>query len=260
MPGEAPRRPVPASAGPINSMSNTMNSKNKSTTNEEEEMPTASTITRAAPVDRPVHRLVRDRWSTLAFADEPVAPAMLASLLEAARWAPSSYNEQPWSFLVARREEGEAFQRMLSCLAEGNRRWAKDAPVLMVSLARDTFARNGRENRHALHDVGQAVAQLTAEATARGLSVHQMAGFDAGRVRELYEVPEGVEPVAAIALGHPADPADLPEDLRDRELSERTRKPLEETVFAGRWGSTAGWLAGDGEVSRAASGAPRRSP
>lgn len=207
---------------------------------------------RTAPVDRPVHPLFRARWSTLAYADEPVEEETLASLLEAARWAASSFNEQPWSFLVARREDADAFERMLSTLAEGNRRWAKDAPVLMVSLAKTEFDRNGRPNDHAWHDVGQAAAHLALEAAARGLSVHQMAGFDAGRVRELYDVPEGVEPVAALAVGHPGDPGDLPEDLRDRELSPRTRRPLAETVFGGRWGEPAEWLAGGREKTPAA--------
>lgn len=207
---------------------------------------------RSAPVDRPVHPLFRDRWSTLAYADEPVEEETLASLLEAARWAASSFNEQPWSFLVARREDDESFQRMLSTLAEGNRAWAKDAPVLMVSLAKTAFDRDGRPNAHAWHDVGQAAAHLALEAAARDLSVHQMAGFDADRVRELYDVPEGVEPVAAIAVGHPGDPDDLPEDLRDRELSPRTRRPLEETVFGGRWGEPAEWLAGAREEAPAA--------
>ena len=117
--------------------------------------------------------------------------------------------------------------------------------MLMVTLAKTSFDRNGRANDHAWHDVGQAAAHLSLEAAARGLSVHQMAGFDADRVRELYDVPEGVEPVAALALGRPGDPDELPEDLRERELSPRTRDPLEETVFGGRWGEPAEWLAGE---------------
>ena len=206
---------------------------------------------RPADVEEPVHPLIRERWSPLAFRDRPVPEEDLRALLEAARWAPSSYNEQPWSFLVARRSDREGFRRMLSCLAEGNRTWARSAPVLMVTLTRTRFERNGKENRHARHDVGLAAAQLTLEATARGLAVHQMAGFDAGRVRELYGVPEGVEPVTALALGLPGDPADLPEDLRERASGPRRRKETTEFVFAGGWGESPGWLEETGSDSAA---------
>lgn len=202
-----------------------------------------------AEVEEPVHPLVRERWSPLAFRDRPVPEEDLRALLEAARWAPSSYNEQPWAFLVARRDgRDDAFERMLSCLVEGNRRWAKEAPVLLFSLARTRFDRNGEENRHALHDTGLAAAQLTLEATARGLGVHQMAGFHSERVRELYGLPDGVEPVAALAVGFPGDPERLPEDLRERAAGTRSRRPKETFVFGPRWGEPAAPVAGpDGD-------------
>lgn len=197
---------------------------------------------RPAPVDRPVHPLVRERWSPKSFRDRAVPEEDLRSLLEAARWAPSSYNEQPWSFLVARAGETEAFGRMLSCLTEGNRRWARTAPVLMITLTRLRLERNGEENGHARHDVGLAAAQLTLEATSRGLAVHQMAGFHPERVRRLYDVPEGVEPVTAIAIGYPGGTDRLPEGVRSRADAPRRRKPAREFVFGGRWGETAAWL------------------
>lgn len=197
---------------------------------------------RPAPTDHPVHELIRRRWSTVVYADRPVPAEVLRSVLAAARWAPSSFNEQPWSYLVARREDETAFRRMLSTLTEGNRGWAGKAPVLMISLARTVFERNGEHNRHALHDVGLATAQLALQATALGLSLHQMAGFHPERVRELYAVPGEVEPVAAMALGYPGDPEDAPEDRRERELSPRRRKPLAEFVFEGGWGDAADWL------------------
>ncbi len=191
-----------------------------------------------AQTDFPIDDLLRRRWSPRAFSDRPVEPEKLRCLLEAARWAPSSYNEQPWAYLVATREDPEEYARMLSVLAEGNIAWAQRAPVLMLSLARLNFERNGRPNRYAFHDVGQATANLVTQATALGLFVHQMAGFHAERARELFSIPAGWEPVAAIALGYPGDPESLPESLREREFAPRTRKPLEQFVFAGRWGQT----------------------
>lgn len=198
--------------------------------------------TRPAPTDHPVHELIRRRWSTVVYADRPVPDEVLRTVLAAARWAPSSFNEQPWSYLVARREDETAFRRMLSTLTEGNRGWAGKAPVLMISLARTVFERNGEDNRHAFHDVGLASAQLALQATALGLSLHQMAGFHPERVRELYAVPGEVEPVAAMALGYPGDPDEAPEKRRERELSPRRRKPLAEFVFEDGWGEAADWL------------------
>jgi nitroreductase len=178
--------------------------------------------------------LLARRRSPYAFSPRPVEPERLRALLEAARSAPSSYNEQPWRFIVATRDDPEAFERLLSVLVDGNRQWAKNAPVLTISVAKLDFS-NGSPNRHAFHDVGQAAAYLTVQATALGLAVHQMGGFDAQRTRELLRIPEGYEPVAAIALGYPGDPEDLPEPLRSRQNGPRSRKPLEELVFAGDW-------------------------
>ena len=186
----------------------------------------------------PIHDLLKRRWSPRAFSDKPVEPETLRSLWEAARWAPSCFNEQPWYFLVATKRDGAEYDRLLACLNEGNAAWAGRAPVLMVSVARTAFQDDGEPNRHALHDVGQAVANLTLQATALGLFVHQMAGFSPEKVRQAFAVPEGFEPVAAIALGYPGDPTVLPEKLRQRELAPRSRKPLEDFVFSGRWGRT----------------------
>lgn len=189
-----------------------------------------------APTDHDVHELIRTRRSPLAFASKPVGDAELRALLEAARWAASCYNEQPWRFIVARREHTAQFEQLLSCLVETNQVWAKHAGVLMLSVASMAFALNGKPNRHAYHDVGLAAAQLTTQATALGLGVHQMAGFSPDRARELYAIPAGFEPVAALAIGYPGNPDDLPETLRQRELGERKRRPQAEFAFTGTWG------------------------
>jgi nitroreductase len=184
----------------------------------------------------PVHPLIRDRWSPRAFAARPVDRETLGSLLEAARWAASCFNEQPWSFIVARKEDrGPAFEQILRCLAESNQVWAQSAPVLMISLARTTFSVSGKPNRHALHDVGAATAQLTLQAMSLGLSVHPMAGVDRDCIRAEFSLPEGIDVVAAIAVGWPGDPEKLPERLREREKGPRQRKSLDEMVFGG-WG------------------------
>ncbi len=189
-----------------------------------------------AQIDSPIHDLLRRRWSPRAFADRTVEPEKLRSLLEAARWAPSSFNEQPWAYFVAARDEPAEYNRLLSLLVEGNVTWARRAPVLMLSVARLNFERTGKPNRHALHDVGLASGNLVTQATTMDLVVHQMAGFHVEKARTLFSIPEGWEPVAAIAVGYPGDPDSLPEKLRERELAPRSRKPLEQFVFTGRWG------------------------
>lgn len=180
-----------------------------------------------------IHELIDRRWSPRRFADRPVPPEDLRGLFQAARTAPSSFNEQPWAFLVATRDEPAAWQKVHACLSSGNRSWTESAPVLMLTFAKERFARNERANRHALHDVGQAMAVMTVEATRRGLAVHQMAGFDADKVRETFAVPEGWQPTTAVAIGSP-----------NEDRPERKRKPLEEMVFAGDWGEKPAWLTG----------------
>ncbi len=195
-------------------------------------------VNKSSDTQYPIDDLLSARWSPLAFSEKSVEPEKLRSVLEAARWAASSYNEQPWSFIVATKDNQAEFDRLLSCLAEGNQEWAKTAPVLMLSVAKLQFERNGVENRHAFHDLGAAAAQLAIQATALGLFIHQMAGFDVPLSRSLYSIPEGYEPVAAIALGYVGDPQTLSERLLQRTLAPRTRKPLENFVFSGTWNET----------------------
>lgn len=189
---------------------------------------------RPAPTDLNLHPLISHRWSPRAFSSKPVEPDKLKLILEAARWAPSSLNEQPWRFLVATTEEPDWLARLQSYLAEGNS-WAKAAPVLVASAYRATFSRNNRPNVSALRDLGAAEENLFLQAFAAGLVMHQMGGFDRGRLKQEH-LPEGFEAGTMIAIGHPGDPEELPEDLRERERQPRQRKLLSELVFGSQWG------------------------
>lgn len=199
-------------------------------------------MSKIATPDHPIHETLANRWSPYAFADRPVGAEDLRSLFEAARWAPSSYNEQPWRFVVARREDGDVYDRILSCLVEANQAWARQAPVLVLTAFAETFARNGKPNAVAPRDVGLAAGNLSVEATARGLHVHQMAGILPDRARELFGIPEGFRALTAIAVGYAADPAELDDEFRKRETAPRARRPLAETVFTGAWGRPADLL------------------
>jgi len=196
---------------------------------------------KSTPTDHPIHDLIADRWSPRAFAPDSVPAETLRSLLEAARWAASSFNEQPWTFLVARREDEADFEKMLGCLMSGNRPWAENAGLLILTVARRTFTRNDRPNRTAAHDIGLAMGNLTLQATALDLWLHQMAGIELDRIRETYAIPEGHDPLTGIAVGYAGSLEQLSEDYRASETAPRERKPQEEFVFAGSWGTPAAW-------------------
>ena len=188
-----------------------------------------------ASTDHPIQALLTERWSPYGFQEKAVPESDLRSLFEAARWAASSYNEQPWSYIVATKKNSSEFQRLLSCLVEGNQAWAKAVPVLALGVVNQRFARNNKENRVAAHDLGLATANLMIEATARGLFVHAMAGILPDEARELYHIPEHIEAWTALAIGYRADPSVLPEEIKERDLSPRQRKPLKDFVFGGKW-------------------------
>lgn len=190
---------------------------------------------KSAPTQYPVHELISERWSPRAFSQQPVELAKLLHLFEAARWAPSAMNAQPWNFIIATSDQPEAYARMLATINPRNQLWAKNAPVLMLVVAQ-TERQPGSPNRYAWYDLGQAVALLSVQATAEGLSLHQMGGFDAEKARQAYGIPQDYEAVVAIALGYRGEPHDLPDDLRERELMPRSRKPVQEFVFANGWG------------------------
>jgi nitroreductase len=194
-------------------------------------------VEQPARLQFPIHDLLARRWSPRAFDERSVDTDTLRTLFEAARWAPSSNNEQPWRFIVATKQHQTDWNRLFECLAEGNRRWAFQAPVLVLSVASLHFEDDGKPNRHAFHDTGLATENFVLQATAQGLVAHQVAGFDLEKARLDLRIPAGYEPVAMIAVGYPGDPALLPERLRERELRPRDRRPIAAWTFSGQWGT-----------------------
>ena len=195
-----------------------------------------------AATDYPIHNLISHRWSPRAFDAKPVPAEALRSLFEAARWAPSSNNEQPWAYIVATKDNAAEFAQMTSVLVEFNANWAKNAPVLGLAVSERALAKNNSQNRNAHYDTGAATTLLSIEATARGLFVHQMAGFDPDQARTVFNIPEGWDAIAAFAIGYPGDPASLPAPYNEREVVPRVRKPIKEFVMTGQWGHTATFL------------------
>ena len=197
------------------------------------------------PVDHPVLSSITNRWSPYRFDSQEVEDDKLVQCLEAARWAASSFNDQPWSWIVARRQDTDAFEKMVSCLMEANQGWASRAGVLILTVIRDKFAYNGKPNRVALHDLGQAACQLSLQAVDLGLQVHQMAGINLSRIRHEYGIPDEFEPQTAIAIGYadssePSSEAD--QQLHQRDSGKRSRTPLADQVHSGKWGESAKFL------------------
>lgn len=196
-----------------------------------------------ADTSEPLAPLLANRWSPRAFdPGRPVPPEHVAALLEAARWAPSCFGAQPWSFVVCdRRTQPDAWERLHSCLAPGNQAWAKLAPLLILAVGRESFAHNGKPNRHHAYDTGAASMSLVLQAEALGLRAHQMGGFDSGKAGQEFGVPEGHVCLAVIAVGNQAGPGALDDaDLRERERAPRSRDPLGDHFFAGAWGAPFG--------------------
>jgi nitroreductase len=188
-------------------------------------------LKKAPPVEG-VLPVVQTRWSPRSFADRNVDPADLAKVFEAARWAASSTNEQPWRFLVGARGS-EAYSKILDALVPFNQSWAKSAPVLILGVTKTKFSHNGTPNPVALYDLGAAASYLTLQAAALGLATHQMAGFNADTARKSFEIPDEYHIGAVIALGYQGEPAALANpQLVDREVAPRERKPLSEFVFS----------------------------
>lgn len=200
-----------------------------------------------------IHAPLAERWSPYAFADRDVQDEDLRRVFEAARWAASSYNEQPWSYVVATRQGAGDYARVLSCLVDANQAWAKAAPVLALGIVHHRFRRNGKENRAAVHDLGLASAGLTIEATTRGLVVHQMIGIHPDKARETFAIPEECEAWTALAIGYRGEPESLPGRLAERDLAPRTRKPLTEFVFGAKFGSPSPFISSTPSTTSATS-------
>jgi nitroreductase len=184
-----------------------------------------------------IHDLIQNRWSPRAFdPNKEVSHDDLLALLEAARWAPSCFNDQPWRYVICVKANDEAgWQNALAILAEKNQQWAKNAPVLMLAIAMANFNHNGKPNRWAMYDTGAASVSLCLQATALGLVVHQMGGFDAEKAREVFNFPEDCQPMAMMAVGHQAEADSLDEDFKEAELGARSRVPLEQRFYFGKW-------------------------
>jgi nitroreductase len=185
--------------------------------------------------DYPVIDPIIQRYSAYQFSDKPVEVEKLQSLFEAARWAASSFNEQPWRFIVATKDNPAEYERALGCLVEANQGWAQAAPVLVLTAAKQSFTYNGNPNRVALHDLGQAAAHMALQAADLGLVIHQMAGIEQDKVVSTYGVPDDFVAETAIAIGYPAEG-----DLNDAESKARQRKPFNEFVFTGGWDTASG--------------------
>ena len=185
------------------------------------------------PSNYPIHDLFTTRWSPYGFdPDHPVDTETLTSLFEAARWSMSSYNAQPWRYIVANRASDESlWQQVLSVLLEGNQAWAKHVPVLALGLFEPSFEYNGKPNKACQHDLGAASAFLTLEATARGMAVHQMIGIDPAKAKQAFQLPDSIEPLTALAIGYAGSNTSLEEEFAQRDAKTRERKPLSEILF-----------------------------
>ncbi len=193
-----------------------------------------------AVTTKPIHDLLANRWSPLAFnAEKPVSADQIVSMLEAARWAPSCFGAEPWHFIVCDRSaSSEAWKRLHGCLADGNKGWAASAPLLILSVGRRHFALNGKPNRHYAYDTGAAAISLVLQAEALGLRAHQMGGFDPDKAMKVFGIPEdGYECLSVTAVGHQAEAASLEEPAHvQREEARRMRNPMGEHFFNGFWG------------------------
>lgn len=187
----------------------------------------------------PILDAIKNRWSPRAFSERPVRREDALTLFEAARWSASCFNEQPWRFVFAHREDTAAFTRLAECLVGANRGWASRAAVLIATVAKTHFDHNGKPNRHAFHDVGLACGSLVVQAASMDLYMHMMAGFDIEKSRRSLHIPEGYEPVAFAALGYVGDPNNLTKSQRQRELAPQTRLELRDIAFSGVWNAAA---------------------
>lgn len=206
-------------------------------------------MTKTAQTQVPILDLIAERWSPRAYQSRPVEQEKIVAMLEAARWAASARNLQPWSFIVATSDRPDDHGVMVRCLGEGNQRWARHAPLLMLVVA-EMETPEVQRNRTAFYDCGLAVSNLAIQAMHDGLMLRQMGGFDRDLARALYGIPATHEPICVLAIGYQADASTLPEDLRDREDAPRVRKPLSDMVFTTKWGNPADRYTDDSQGMR----------
>lgn len=187
-----------------------------------------------------IEQTIANRWSGRAYdAAKTVTHEQVLAMLEAARWAPSCYGDQPWRFIVWNKsEDASSWQQAFDCLVPGNQGWAKDAQVLILVCADTLFAHNQKSNRFAQYDTGAAAENLCLQATALGLMAHQMGGYDADLAREKFNVPQQYTLMAMLTVGYPADINTLSGEALQRETAARSRKPLSELFFTGQWGKS----------------------
>lgn len=183
-----------------------------------------------APTSINLEKNIKERWSPRAFVDEKIEQSALIRIFESARWAASSYNEQPWRFIIGLKDVNETYQRIIQSLVPFNQQWASKAPLVVLACGKKTFSRNNKPNPHMSYDVGQSMATLALQATEEGLYVHQMAGFSRDKAIELFNIPEDFEPIVVAAIGK----IDEAEILQKEGPKERTRKNLEEFCW-GAW-------------------------
>lgn len=193
---------------------------------------------KSAQTLQPIHDLLAGRWSPRAFdAGKKVSRPQIISMVEAARWAPSCFGDEPWRYMVwDKNADSEAWQKAFDCLGAPNQVWVKNAPVLFASVANSLFDHNSQPNRWAQHDTGAASMALVLQAEALGLVSHQMGGFDAAKLRAAFAIPDQYTPMAMFAVGYQADADILEGDYKTRELAERARKPIESRFFENTWG------------------------
>lgn len=190
-----------------------------------------------AITQQPIHDLIAQRWSGRAYdASQGVSKEQVISLLEAARWAPSCFGDQPWRYVVCNKADNlQAWQAAFDCLVPGNQGWAVNAPVLLLICADTLFSHNDKPNKWAPYDTGAATENLCLQATALGLMAHQMGGFDADKARTTFNVPERYQILAMVTVGYQADVESLTGETKERETAARSRKPLNELFFNGQW-------------------------
>lgn len=190
-----------------------------------------NTMKHAQPSTAGVLPVILERWSPRAFADRDVSPADLKVIFEAARWAPSSFNEQPWRFIVGHRNS-ETYKKIAETLVPFNHGWATLAPVLILSVARTRFSHNDSPNNYAMHDLGAADGFITLQAASMGIATHQMAGFDQAKAREAFSIPEVYAIGSVMAMGYHGELSVLGESYQGQEQSPRSRKALTEMVLS----------------------------